>query len=79
MDIDFKTAFPILVTIGGWCMTIGMYCTKIKQCERDIINLKDNQNDMNVLLQSIEKQLVELNTKMSLLIKGQIKETHIYD
>lgn len=70
--MDYKFLFSVLVTIGGWCMTLGMYTTKIKQHDKEIEELKAKQNNTETLLQAINTQLVELNTKMSLLIRGKI-------
>lgn len=38
----------------------------------DVKDINKRQNNTDQLLQSINSQLVELNTKMSLLIKGKI-------
>jgi hypothetical protein len=38
----------------------------------DIQSVMDKQNNTDELLKAINNQLVELNTKMSLLLKGKI-------
>lgn len=71
--MDIKFMLEILVTVGGWCVMLGIYLSKIKQHDADIIDLKKKSDDTTKLLNSINEQLVELNTKMSLLIGGQLK------
>lgn len=70
--MDYKFLFTILVTVGGWCMTLGMYVTKIKQHDKEIEDIKKQQNTNETLLNAINTQLVELNTKVTLLLRGKI-------
>lgn len=73
----------IVVTVAGWGVTFGVCKNQIEQNRKDIRDLKDQhkddvktlfqkQNNTDTLLQNISQQLTELNTKMSLLIKGKI-------
>lgn len=73
----------IVVTVAGWGVTFGICKNQIEQNRKDIRDLKDQhkddvktlfqkQNNTDTLLQNISQQLTELNTKMSLLIKGKI-------
>lgn len=73
----------IVVTVAGWGVTFGICKNQIEQNKKDIASLKDQhkddfrlilekQNNTDVLLQAISNQLTELNTKVSLLIKGKI-------
>lgn len=72
--MDFlKEYFSLFVTVGGWCMTIGLYIAKIKQHDIEIKDLKEKQDSVDRLLSSIDKQLTELNTKVSLLLQGKIQ------
>ena len=43
------------------------------QVEKDLKVLRDKQSNSDALLQSINTQLVELNTKTTLLLNGDIK------
>lgn len=70
--MDFKFLIEIVLTIGGWCVMIGMYSQKIKQHDKEIEDLKVKSDKNTELLNEINKQLAELNTKMSLLINGRI-------
>lgn len=73
----------IVVTVAGWGVTFGICKNKIEQNQNDIKELKDQhkedfnlviqkQNNTDQLLQAINTQLTELNTKMSLLLRGKI-------
>lgn len=73
----------IVVTVAGWGVTFGICKNQIEQNRRDIAGLKtqhkddfrlvlEKQTSTDALLQNISSQLTELNTKMSLLIKGKI-------
>lgn len=73
----------IVVTVAGWGVTFGICKNQIEQNKRDIRDLKEQhkedvktlfqkQNNTDNLLQNISQQLTELNTKMTLLIKGKI-------
>ena len=89
MTIENKTnyalIFTILVTLAGWGVTFGVCQQKIetngsdiqrieKQHESDINKLSTRQDSTDSLLQSINSQLVELNTKMTLLLNGKLNE-----
>ena len=54
-------------------MTLGMYCTKIRQHDKDIEEIKNRVNASSEIFQTISNQLAELNTKVSLLIDGKIE------
>lgn len=73
----------IVVTVAGWGATFGICKNQIEQNKKDIADLKDQhkddfklvlekQNNTDNILQQISTQLTELNTKMSLLLKGKI-------
>lgn len=79
LELIISIAIP-LITCG---IALGICKNKIEQNEREIKELKklhandiqsviNKQNDTDELLRAINNQLVELNTKMSLLIKGKI-------
>ena len=76
--------FTILVTLAGWGVTFGICKNQIEtnardiarvetQHEKDIKKLNERQDNTESLLQSINAQLIELNTKMTLLLKGDLK------
>lgn len=73
----------LITTFAGWGVTFGICKSKIEENEQDIKELKEQQktdvanlmqkqNNTDNLLQGINAQLIELNTKMSLLLKGKI-------
>ena len=81
---NYALLFTILVTLAGWGVTFGVCKNKIEtnardiervevQHEKDIKSINERQNTSEQLLQSINGQLIELNTKMTLLIKGDLK------
>lgn len=81
--MDVKLVVTIVITVAGWGVTFGVCKNKIDQNQKDIETLKSQhkddfnliiqkQNNTDTLLQNISQQLTELNTKMSLLIKGKI-------
>lgn len=70
--MDLKFLFTLLCSIASLCVTIGVYMTRIKQIEKDVEKLEKKQDTTDQLLKSIDTQLTELNTKMSLLLRGKI-------
>jgi hypothetical protein len=81
---NYALLFTILVTLAGWGVTFGVCKNKIEtnardierlegQHEKDIKSINERQDTSERLLQSINGQLIELNTKMTLLIKGDLK------
>lgn len=80
---NYALLVTILITVAGWALNFGICQNKIeqnalsierieKQHETDIERLSTRQASTEALLQSINSQLVELNTKMSLLLNGKI-------
>ena len=83
---NYTLIFTIIVTLAGWGVTFGVCQQKIetngrdiqrieKQHENDIAKLSTRQDSTDSLLQSINTQLVELNTKMTLLLNGKLDGT----
>lgn len=81
---NYALLFTILVTLAGWGVTFGVCKNKIEtnarditrveaQHEKDLKIINERQDTSEKLLQSINGQLIELNTKMTLLIKGDLK------
>ena len=81
---NYALIFTILVTLAGWGVTFGVCQQKTetngsdiqrieKQHESDINKLSTRQDSTDGLLQSINSQLVELNTKMTLLLNGKLE------
>lgn len=71
--MDLKEIFTLLVTIGGWCVSIGLYIGKIKSLEKEMSEVKNRQTKTDELLLNISNQLAELNSKVGLLIQGKVK------
>ena len=69
-----KEFFSVFVTIGGWCVMLGVYITKIKQHDKEISEIKKRQESIDGLLMSINNTLTELSTKVDLLISDKIKK-----
>ena len=83
---NYALIFTIIVTLAGWGVTFGVCQQKTetngsdiqrieKQHESDINKLSTRQDSTDSLLQSINSQLVELNTKMTLLLNGKLEGT----
>lgn len=72
---NYALIFTILVTLVGWCVTFGVCQQRIETNGRDIAKLSTRQDSTDSLLQSINTQLVELNTKMTLLLNGKLEGT----
>ena len=81
---NYALIFTILVTIAGWSVTFGVCKNKIDTNARDILRIEathekdikkinERQDGSEQLLQSINAQLIELNTKMTLLLQGDLK------
>ena len=73
--MQFKDMLNLLITFGGWCMTLGLYIAKVKQHDKDIEEIKKRQTSTDTLLQSMNQTLTSLDTKMSLLLNDRIKVT----
>lgn len=81
--IPYSLIFTLIVTIAGYAVTFGVCQNKIEQNAKDIerierqheadyTKLSNRQDNTDSLLQSINSQLIELNTKMSLLLQGKL-------
>lgn len=71
--MDFKFLLEILITVGGWCIMIGMYVSKIKQHDEKIMELEKKSDETTKLLNSINTQLTEISTMVELLVNGRLK------
>ncbi len=82
--VNYSLIVTILITLLGWGVTFGTCKNKIDTNARDIqrleLQLKENvqqinerQDNSEKLLNEINKNLIELNTKMTLLLKGNLK------
>lgn len=80
---QYALLLTIIITVAGWGVTFGVCQNRIEQNTKDIerierqhsadiSRLSTRQDSTDNLLQSINTQLVELNTKMSLLLGGKI-------
>ncbi len=83
-NINYSLLLTIFITILGWGVTFGTCKNKIdtnardiqrieQQQEKEIKKINERQDNSETLLQSINAQLIELNTKMTLLLKGDLK------
>lgn len=81
--MDIFKLIELAITLGGWCIMIGIYTQKIKQHDIDLKNIKEQhekdvlaltqrQNSTDTILQSINNTLASLDAKVDLLIKGKI-------
>lgn len=70
--MDFKWLITLAITVGGWCVSIGMYIAKIKQHDNELKEIKNHQQTTDQLLINISNQLADLNSKVGLLIQGKI-------
>lgn len=70
--MDLKSIINLAITVGGWCVMLGMYLSKIKQHDVEIKELKEKQSSNETILQSINNTLASLDTKVDLLLKGKI-------
>lgn len=82
--LNYSLILTIALTVIGWSVTAGVTSQKIATLERDVSRVEithkediekvtERANNTDALLQSINTQLVELNTKMTLLLKGNLK------
>jgi Tfp pilus assembly protein PilO len=82
--INYSLLLTICITILGWGVTFGTCKNKIdtnardiqrveQQQEKEIKKINERQDNSEILLQSINAQLIELNTKITLLLKGDLK------
>ena len=81
--MNYNFLFTIGVNLVSWGVMLGVYKTKITNNEHEIKELKEEtdrrlealserQNKTDTILQSINNNLTELNTKMDLLVKGKL-------
>lgn len=84
VSIPLAVVCSVAITIAGWGVTFGVFQNKIetntrdlqrveKQHTADIERISNRQDNTEALLQAINSQLVELNTKMTLLLQGNLK------
>lgn len=83
--IPMGLIITITVTLVSWATLWGVTKNKIDvntrditrlelKHETDIKKLEDRADNTDCLLQNINAQLIELNTKMTLLLQGQLKK-----
>lgn len=81
--LNYGIILTLVITIAGYGVTFGVCQNKIDNNQKDIARIErqhasdmekvnSRQDTIDTLLQSINGQLVELNTKMSLLLNGKI-------
>lgn len=70
--VNYSLIVTVLITVAGWGVTFGVCQNKIEQNAKNIERLETRQVSTDNLLQSINGQLIELNTKMTLLLNGKI-------
>lgn len=81
--INYGLLVTIFITVAGWALNFGICKNKIEQnadnitrievkLDNEVEKLNNRQASTDTLLQSINTQLVELNTKMTLLLNGKI-------
>ena len=58
-------------SVGSWKKEVEM---KIAQNQKDIAEVKNDTKENKVMLQKIGEQLVEINTKLNLIVDGKLKE-----
>lgn len=82
--LNFGLILTLLITVAGWSLNYGVCQNKIEQNTKnltrleqehkeDVNKLNDRQDNTETLLRAINTQLVELNTKMTLLLNGKVK------
>lgn len=81
--VNYGLILTIILTVAGWGVTFGVCKNQIEQNAKDIARIEKlhtadvekittKQDGTDALLQSINTNLVELNTKVSLLLNGKI-------
>lgn len=82
--IPYGLILTLIITLAGYGVTSGVCQNKIEQNAKDITRLEQRhesdvqklstrQDSTDSLLRSINSQLVELNTKMTLLLNGKLE------
>lgn len=71
-SIPYSLILTLIITIAGYGVTFGVCQNRIDQNAKDIARIERRQDTTDTILQSINSQLVELNTKMSLLLNGKL-------
>lgn len=70
--INYSLLISILFTLVGWGVTFGICQQKIDNNSKNIERLEQKQNSTEQLFQSVNNNLVELNTKVNLLLNGSL-------
>lgn len=81
--MDYKFLISMAITIGGWCVMLGVYKQKIKNHEDELKELKEQHaKDIAAInarfmaqdskYDAINDKLSDLGTKMDLLLAGRI-------
>lgn len=80
-----ELVLSLCIAIAGCALTFGVCKNQIDNNkeninklelthEKDVESLSKRQNNTDALLQSINNNLAELNTKMDLLVAGKLKQ-----
>ena len=76
MNFDlFLKIFSPVVTVLGWVFGLGAGFSQIKHMKKEIEDLRTQQNNTDELLRDISKTLTSLDTKVSLILDGKLKES----
>lgn len=67
-----ELVLSVLITACSVALTFGVCQEKITQNEKKIESLEEKINKSDVILQSINNNLSELNTKFALLLDGKL-------
>ena len=71
--LEAGTIVAIIIFAIGGCSGYGRNENRIAQLEQRLVTVEAKQTQTDTYLQSIDRQLTELNTKMSLLLDGKLK------
>lgn len=71
--IETGTIVTIIIFAIGGFIGYGKNENRISQLEHRLAGCEAKQTQTDLYLQSIDRQLTELNTKMSLLLDGKLK------
>lgn len=71
--ITISLFFTIVCTVLGWGVTFGICQQKISYCEKQIERIEQRQGSTDIILNSINTQLAELNTKVTMMLEDKIK------
>lgn len=67
-----KKNIGLLITIGGWIFSIGIYYNEISQLQKEVQTIKNRQSTFETTVNDMNKTITAIDTKMNLLLENKL-------